>query len=119
MTFKNLSKNPLLVLMVIVILLIVLVSAYVMHNGKRVQENLSPVFEQPKYGLSCEIDRKCTPENNCFPGSYMRSQVYQNMCEPDDSRITREPVKVKDNCLRTLDDKSCHINNRNQRRCEY
>ena len=49
-----------------------------MHNKKQVQENLSPVFEEPKYGLSCEIE-KCTPENNCFPGSYMRSQVYQNM----------------------------------------
>ena len=24
-----------------------------MHNKKQVQENLSPVFEEPKYGLSC------------------------------------------------------------------
>ena len=38
-----------------------------MHNKNQIQENLSPVFEEPKYGLSCEIDRKCTPENNCFP----------------------------------------------------
>jgi hypothetical protein len=58
--------------------------------------------------------QKCNPVNNCFKGSYMRSQVYQNMCEPEDSRITREPIKAVDNCLRTLDDKSCNIN---QRRC--
>ena len=126
MTFKNLSKNPLLVLMVIVILLIVLVSAYVMHNGKRVQENLSPVFEQPKYGLSCEIDRKCTHENNCFPGSYMRSQVYQNMCEPTDTvHLLKDRRQLKDNCLRSLGNPlntknlKCKVNIHDQRDCKW
>ena len=97
------SKNPLAVLIVILSVVIIAISGYVMHNKKQVQENLSPVFEEPKYGLSCEIDRKCTPENNCFPGSYMRSQVYQNMCEPTDTvHLLKDKRHLRDNCLRSL-----------------
>ena len=24
----------------------------------------------------------CRPENNCFLGSYARTQIYQNVCQP-------------------------------------
>ena len=44
----------------------------------------------------------CTPENDCFPGYYYRSQIYQNMCEPRDDRILRKKKDVVDNCLRKL-----------------
>lgn len=47
----------------------------------------------------------CTPENNCFPGSYFRSQVYQNMCEPKDVEhggLSREKIDLLDNCVKSL-----------------
>ena len=45
---------------------------------------------------SCEID------NNCFKGAYFRSQLYNNMCEPQNSNLLREKKPLKDFCLRTL-----------------
>lgn len=120
------SKNPLAVLIVILSVVIIAISGYVMHNKKQLQENLSPVFEEPKYGLSCEIDRRCTPENNCFPGSYMRSQVYQNMCEPTDTvHLLKDRRHLQDNCLRSLaipfatKNLKCKVNIHDQRKCEW
>jgi len=107
------SINAVIILLVSVIILL---SLYQKH--KREKMTPFPALVGKSFG-NYYSPQKCNPVNNCFKGSYMRSQVYQNMCEPKDSRITREPIKAVDNCLRTLDDKSCHINNRNQRRCEY
>ena len=47
----------------------------------------------------------CTPENNCFPGAYFRSQVYQNMCEPsniENGGLSREKISLIDNCVKSL-----------------
>ncbi len=46
---------------------------------------------------------RCSPKNNCFPGYYFRSQLYQNMCEPDNINLLREKRNVIDTCVRTLD----------------
>ena len=45
---------------------------------------------------------QCTPENNCFKGSYLRSQAYQNVCSPDYGGLSRTKVQLQDGCLRTL-----------------
>ena len=107
--------NTILILLVAVIILLSLLSLY--QKRKREKMTPYPALVGKSFG-NYYSPQKCNPVNNCFKGSYMRSQVYQNMCEPTDSRITREPVQVKDNCLRTLEDKSCVINKRNQRRCQ-
>ncbi len=67
----------------------------------------------------------CTPENNCFRGSYLRSQIYTNVCQIEGennmmNKLTRLPKLTKDRCYRTLanDDKfKCSVNKHGQRNC--
>ena len=73
--------------------------------------------------------QKCTPENNCFKGSYLRSQVYTNVCKGNCNaydRLTREPVNIKNQCFRTLGDFpkqngdfQCTVNEHGQRNCQW
>ena len=103
---------------VLIILTFVIVIIGVLSMRKKEKMSPYPALVGKSFG-NYYSPQKCAPNNNCFKGSYMRSQVYQNMCEPTDTRITREPIKTTDNCLRTLDDKKCSINKYNQRRFTY
>ena len=47
-------------------------------------------------------DYECTPENDCFPGLYARTQEYGNVCPPEDSRLSREKRHLVQNCSRRL-----------------
>lgn len=47
-------------------------------------------------------DYQCTPENDCFPRSYARTQEYGNVCPPEDSRLGREKKHLVQNCSRRL-----------------
>ena len=47
----------------------------------------------------------CNAQNDCFPGYYLRSQEYQNMCEPLDyreGRLLRDKIQSVDGCTRKL-----------------
>jgi hypothetical protein len=44
----------------------------------------------------------CTPENDCFPNNYARTQEYTNVCPPEDTRLSREPIWLKQNCTKRL-----------------
>lgn len=44
---------------------------------------------------------ECTPGNNCFPGTYARTQIYQNMCQPA-TGLLRQPIALVDNCKKSL-----------------
>ena len=35
-------------------------------------------------------------------GSYFRSEIYQNMCEPSYGEITKIPIQINDTCIKTL-----------------
>lgn len=70
----------------------------------------------------------CNSENDCFPGYYLRSQEYQNMCEPLDSRyggLLRDKIQSVDGCTRRLgsnlppiaENIKCYIDENNQRHC--
>ena len=70
----------------------------------------------------------CNAENNCFPGYYLRSQEYQNMCEPLDSKeggLLRDKIKSIDGCSRRLgsnlppipENITCKLDKYNQRHC--
>ena len=70
--------------------------------------------------------KECTPENNCFKGSYLRSQIYTNVCqiegENKDTKLTRLAKLNNDRCYRTLgqDDKfKCSVNIHGQRNCYW
>ena len=43
-------------------------------------------------------------ENFAFKAPYFRSQVYQNVCEPDYGGLLRVKRTLRDDCLRTLED---------------
>ena len=67
------------------------------------------------YGVHSNPNPNCKSRNDCFPGYYYRSQQYQNMCEPDDPRLTREPINLVDNCVKSLEGSMVmdHCNNFN------
>jgi hypothetical protein len=68
----------------------------------------------------------CRPENNCFPGSYARTQIYQNVCQPNHG-LLRQKIPLDDNCQRTFNDHMsspkhhyvCHVDEHLQRRCRW
>ena len=55
------------------------------------------------FGVHTNPNPNCNLANDCHPGYYYRSQQYQNMCQPQDYRLTREPVNLVDNCVKTLE----------------
>jgi len=68
----------------------------------------------------------CTPENNCFLGSYARTQIFQNVCQPQQG-LLRQKIPLGDNCQRTFGDvmatpKSfyvCELDKHLQRKCQW
>lgn len=117
------------VLVLILVILIVLLGICIVFFNKKSKENMKSgkaVFDNPDYNLTCERDTECTPENNCFKGSYLRSQVYQNMCSPEGSTgLLRDKKKLRDNCLRSLGNPLntqnlvCKVNIHDQRKCNW
>jgi len=47
--------------------------------------------------------QKCDSNNYCFPGTYFRSELYSNMCEPRYGGINKIPIQSQDDFLRTLE----------------
>ncbi len=45
---------------------------------------------------------QCTPETDCFPGSYLRTEIYQNVCPPKYGVLNREKIQLVDDCQRNL-----------------
>ena len=46
---------------------------------------------------------RCLNSNNCFPGYYLRSELYNNMCSPPRfGELTKYPISLQNCCLRKL-----------------
>ena len=45
---------------------------------------------------------QCTPETDCFPGNYLRTEIYQNVCPPKYGVLNREKIQLVDDCQRNL-----------------
>ena len=43
----------------------------------------------------------CTPENDCYPGSYATTQKYHNMCQPSFG-LNRQKIGLHDHCTHDL-----------------
>lgn len=54
------------------------------------------------YGMYYPPNPECCIENDCIPGGRFMGATYQNMCEPIDERLSKEPRKLVDGCLRIL-----------------
>ena len=84
-----------LILSVIIIILIILVLKIVYKEHFNTYDGLTfGYYYSPK---------KCNSKNNCFPGTYFRSEIYSNMCEPRYGGINKIPIQLQNNCLRTLE----------------
>lgn len=44
----------------------------------------------------------CHPKNNCFKGSYVKYQIYQNMCQPLHTLLNRIKIPLKLDCIKKL-----------------
>lgn len=44
---------------------------------------------------------KCLTQNNCFKGSYCRSQVYQDVCQPQ-GQLNRVKKSLRTDCVKQL-----------------
>ena len=68
----------------------------------------------------------CRPEDDCYMGSPMRSQIYQNVCEPNHG-LLRQKIPLNDNCQRTIGGKMsaprnyyvCKVHKTLQRKCGW
>jgi hypothetical protein len=81
-----------------VLILVLLFLLLILNNRKEKFIGYGTVF-----GVHTNPNPNCKLCNDCHPGYYYRSQQYQNMCEPIDTRLTREPVNLVDNCVKSLD----------------
>ena len=113
--------------MLIAILFLLIVFSFVLNNNSTETYNVGSgagrVFSIHKNPAPI-----CNAENNCFPGYYLRSQIYQNMCEPLDYKeggLLRDKIQSVDGCTRQLGSNLpklrknivCKIDRNNQRHC--
>ena len=84
-------KNKLLNVCFLLISLILL--CFCISNKNFFIENFIPT--------NLKIFPNCTPQNNCYPGSYITTQKYSNMCQPIYG-LNRQKIQLRDNCLKNL-----------------
>jgi hypothetical protein len=113
-------------LLVLIVILYVLISHTNPLEGFRLFEHFVP----PK--VFGNIDpyifplNECRPENNCFPGSYARTEIYQNVCQPRHG-LLRQKKPLVDDCQRTFSGFMetpqnyyvCDLDDHLQRRCRW
>jgi len=86
----------LLILLILLILFLLILLIYLKNNNKE--------FYVGIFGTDVNtLPKNCQAKNNCFPGSYFRSQLYNNMCQPECGKLNRLPIQLNDNCLKTLE----------------
>tara|TARA_Y100000590_G_scaffold462921_1_gene628301 strand:- start:477 stop:989 length:513 start_codon:yes stop_codon:yes gene_type:complete len=112
---QNLSENAglivLLLILIVMICLWVSVARKESNDANNKKEDFStiglgPVHPQPltqQTSVQMGIPHsQCTPENDCYPGNYLRTENYQNLCAPKYGALNREPIQLADDCLRNL-----------------
>ena len=139
----KISMESALIIVITLLVLILLVSVYNKNNKKEKFINIRAYgqsygyYHQPNpnpnpHPPSCSLNtvpnpNSCTPENNCFPGAQLRTQVYQNLCDNPSSGINKLPIQLGDTCLRTHNpnmspsklNMKCGLNVNGQINCTY
>ena len=80
----------------LIIILIFLIIYYLSQTSETFNLGIGKSFSQYYTPQSCNIN------DNCFKGSLYRTQLYENMCEPNYGNLLREKIPLNGNCLRTL-----------------
>ena len=122
----------------IIVLIIILV--YLLNNQRALElfmndikvkvENFKNIehFYPSVFGAQLGIPLNpydCRPENDCFPGSQLRTQIYQNVCQPH-TGLLRQPIPLADRCQRGLGKMTaprsyfvCDVDKHLQRKCKW
>jgi hypothetical protein len=114
------------------IITLIIILVYLLNNQKALELFLNKIknktniehFLPGVFGFQLGIPLnpyKCSPENDCYMGSPMRSQIYQNVCQ------TRQKISLTDNCQRTLGGKMaapknyyvCDVDKHLHRKCNW
>ena len=84
-----------LIISVIIMILIILIVKLFYKESFNTYDGLTFGYYYPP--------KKCDSKKDCFPGTYFRSEIYSNMCEPRYGGINKIPIQLHDDCLRTLE----------------
>ena len=116
---------------IIFLITIIAILNFILHNNDALElfmNNFNKEHFLPSvFGFQQGIPiQPCRPENDCFPGSQMRSQIYQNVCQPSFG-LNRQPIPLVDRCQRTLGGQMsaprkyyvCDVNKHLQRKCRW
>ena len=122
---NNTFINEINGLNIIFIILLLLILFYFLKVNKPLESFFPSIFRMDPYTLPLySFHNRCTPENNCFPGTYARTQIYQNVCQPEYG-LLKQKIPVQDNCQRQLLDYMnaprhyyvCDVDKHLQRKC--
>jgi hypothetical protein len=101
---------------------------FIMNNNNALELFINKEHFTPGvFGFQLGVPiQPCNPSNDCFPGNQMRSQIYQNVCQPSFG-LNRQPIPLDDSCQRTLGGKMsaprkyyvCDVNKHLQRKCRW
>ena len=90
-----------------------------------INNNIFELFYPKYFGFDPSLvnfSQKCNSNNYCYPGSYFRSQIYQNMCQPNQG-LLRQKIPLQNNCFKSLERPPkkfiCRINKHLQRKCQW
>ena len=86
-------------MIVIPLLIMILIFTYFLMNKIKEKFRFARVTGST-YGEYIK-PQECTPENNCFKGAYLRSQVYQNVCEPGYG-LLKQKIPLRCKCAKKL-----------------
>ena len=84
-------------------LVVCLFVLFMLISNKLNVENFLPKVENflpGVFGFGPRIPG-CTPENDCYPGSYATTQKYHNMCQPSFG-LNRQKIGLQDHCTHDL-----------------
>ena len=118
----NVNGNEINILNKIFIILLLLILFYFLKVDRPLESFFPSIFRMDPHTLPI----RCTPENNCFPGTYARTQIYQNVCQPEHG-LLRQKIPLQDSCQRHLLDYMnapkhhyvCDVNKHLQRKCRW
>ena len=85
----------------IILLFLLLIASCKINENKEKRERFLGYGNV--FGVHSNPNPNCKINRDCHAGYYYRSQQYQNMCEPNDTRLTRERINLIDNCSKSLE----------------
>ena len=90
------KTNILRMLLLLLLLLLLLTTSIHFYKNEKFNLGIGKSF-----GMFYKPE-KCLSKDNCFKGAYFRSQLYNNMCEPQTGELLKIPIQLNDQCVKSL-----------------